>query len=470
MSNRFKITIYTLLFILLIFPLSAQQTLSLEQCRQMALQKNEDLQIAKKSISIAEAEKKAAWTNFLPSVSATATGLYLNEDFETDLVLPTSTPDMATGELTPNVMLNPQTGQPVVGADGNPIFNMYAFLPVELSVKGAYMAGLNLEQPIYTGGKILAGNKMASIGTEMAGLNKEMVTMNVLSEAEQAYWLHISVKEKYKLALKAVDLLSGLKERVENSYEAGMVQKNELLKVQVQYNKAVLDVQKAKSGLELTRMSLCRVVGLPLDTKIVAVDSVIGAESIAKPDSFNIADRPEFQLMEKSIAMEEQKIKIARADYLPTVGVRAGYSLLGGVEFSGQDISNSNLMAIASVSVPIFHWGQGYRKIASAKYSRDIKQLELDKNTELLQLQVEQARLNYNDAQLRIDLTKSALEQSDENLRVSSDNYELGMLTMTDLLIAQVEWQKAYSDLIEAKTDCKLKEAAYLQALGILGK
>lgn len=90
-----------------------QQHLSLEQCRNMALQKNEDLKIAGKQAELARRQRAIARTHWLPSLSASATGMYQDRDFKMDLTLPTLVPNPRTGELKPNLLLNPVTGLPV---------------------------------------------------------------------------------------------------------------------------------------------------------------------------------------------------------------------------------------------------------------------------------------------------------------------------------------------------------------------
>lgn len=466
--EKFKYIII-LAFLFLGINLNAQEKITLQQCREMALQKNEDLKMADRQMEKAKVEKDAAKTLRLPKFSATGTGIYINQDFEQELTLPTKTPNQQTGELEPNIMINPATGEPVIGPDGNPVFNMYAFLPLSVSLKGTYLASVTLEQPIYTGGKINAGNEMAKIGVEMAGENIELQKMNTLAEADNAYWNFVSVNEKVKLAQEAVDLLGEIVQDVRNSYEVGMIHKNDLLKAQVEFNNATLDLQRAKNGRELSRMNLCRITGLPLNTQVVALDTLISIEPILMNDSAAvISERPEYQLLEKNIHFQEENIKMTRADFLPTAGIQAGYSYLGGLEFNNENYSNSGLNVMASLKIPIFHWGEGLKKIDAAKIDKEISTLKLEKNRQLLQLEVEQARLNLNLAYERIQMSETALEQAEENLRVTRDNYEVGMEKLTDLLKAQTRWQEAYSNLIDAKTDFKIKKTNWLKATGRL--
>lgn len=132
---------------------TAQEQMTLQQAREMAIRKNENLKIAGKHVEKAEAQKAVARTMRLPGFSAIGTGIYQNKDFEMELTLPTQKPNPMTGQLEPNIMIDPSTGHPVMGPDGNPVFNMYAWLPLNISMSGTYLAGIMMEQPIYTGGK-----------------------------------------------------------------------------------------------------------------------------------------------------------------------------------------------------------------------------------------------------------------------------------------------------------------------------
>jgi outer membrane protein TolC len=463
--------IFLLIFLIFLMQVTAQEQLTLKQAREMALRKSENLKLAGKQLEKAELQKSAVRTLRLPNFSATATGIYQDNDFEMELILPTQKPNLLTGEMEPNIMANPATGEPVIGSDGNPVFNMYAWLPLNVSLSGTYLAGVMMEQPVYTGGKINAGNKMADIGIEMAGENRELQQMNTIAEADNAYWIYISVSQKVKLAMQAVDMLAKLVDKARDAHEVGMSGRNDLLKAQVEYNKAMLDLQKAQNGLELSRMNLCRVTGLALNTAIMAVDTTISVtlqDGIVSENEI-FSQRPEYRLLQKNIDMQEQQIRMAQADFLPTAGIQAGYNHIGGIEFSGTEFSNTSLNVLASVKIPLFHWCEGMKKISTAKIDKEMSELELEKNKQLLQLEAEQSRLNLQLARERIQINITALEQAEENLRVARDNYELGMETITELLIAQTQWQQAFSELIDSKTDFKIKETAWLKATGKLG-
>jgi outer membrane protein TolC len=464
--------IFLLFFLILQLEVSAQEQMTLHQAREMALRKSEPLKMAGKQMEKAELQKYAARTLRLPNFSATGTGIYQDKDFEMELILPTQKPNLVTGEMEPNIMTNPATGEPVIGPDGNPIFNIYGWLPLNVSLSGAYLAGVALEQPLYTGGKISAGNRMADIGIEMAGENKMLQEMNTIAEVDNAYWTYVSVSQKVKLAQQAVNMLAELVGQVRNASEVGMSSRNELLKAQVEYNKVKLDLQKAQNGLELSRMDLCRVTGLSFNTEIMAVDTAISVSHpvLITSEDETFMQRPEYKLLLKNIDLQEQQIRIAKADFLPVAGIQAGYNHVGGIEFSGTEFSNTSLNVLATVKIPLFHWGEGMKKINAAKIDKEMSELKMEKNKQLLQLDKEQARLNLQLAWERIQLNKTALEQAEENLRVIRNNYEVGMETITELLMAQTNWQQAYSELIDSKADFKMKETAWLKSTGQLVK
>jgi outer membrane protein TolC len=311
---------------------------------------------------------------------------------------------------------------------------------------------------------------MADLGIEMAGENLTMQQLNTLEEADKAYWTYISVSENVWLARQSVNMLEEIVQKARNAHEVGMANRNDLLKAQVEYNSARLDLQKAQNGLELSRMELCRVTGLPFETGITALDTIIPVNISAERYTVNeqVERRPEYRLMQKNITLQEQNIRLVKADFMPVAGIQAGYNHIGGIGFSGTDFSNTSLNVLASVKIPLFHWGEGVKKVNAAKIDKEISLLEMEKNRQLLQLEMEQARLNLQLAGERIRMNEEALEQAEENLRVARDNYEVGMETVTGYLLALNQWQQARSELIDSKTGFKIKETAWLKVTGRL--
>lgn len=454
--------------------LFGQVHLNLEKCREMALESSKKMAIATKQGEKAEAEWKSYRANFLPKISAT--GLYAYMQKKTSFTidggyLPTFVPQL-DGTLKPNYLLNPLTNEPLIGADGNPVFNQYAFMPdieLELGLRGAYSAGLMLEQPIYMGGKVRSAYRMASIGKEMAEINKEYSRAEVITEADEAYWQYLRVVELVASAGKYKVVVAELVRNLTDAFETGMASRNDLLKAQVRLNEAELMLQKAENGRALASMNLCRVIGIDLHTVVMVSDTLQENVTSGILDNGGRLDRrPEYNLLEKEVELKGREVALTRSDFLPELGVSASYGFYGGISLNGKSTDASSFTAMASLKIPLYNWGEGRGKIKAMKAEQEMSQLKMEEMTQLMLLEIARARYNIEDARTRVTLTRKSLSQAEENLTVSKNQYEVGMETITNYLEAQAQWQKAWSDWIDAKAELRLSETRYLKATGRL--
>ena len=459
-----------LLIILLVMgisPVRGQISLNLETCREMALESSKKMSIATKQGEKAEFERKAYRANFLPKLSATGLYAYMQKKSSFTIdggYLPTFVPG-ANGELVYNLYIDPATKLPVMGKDGLPLAKTYAFMPdieLELGLRGVYSAGAMLEQPIYMGGKIRSAYRMATIGKEMAELNKQYTRAEVITEADEVYWQYVRLVELVTSAQKYKAVVNELVRNLTDAYETGMASRNDLLKAQVKLNEAELMLQKAENGKALAGMNLCRVIGIDLYSSIQVSDSLCGEVT---PGVLNAGEglqqRPEYNLLEKDVELN-------RSDFLPEVGVSASYGFSGGISLNGQTEDVVSFMAMASVKIPIYHWGEGRGKIKAMKAEQEMSRLKKEEMSQMMLLEIARARYNIEDCHTRVILTRKSLSQAEESLGVSKNQYEVGMETITNYMEAQAQWQKAWSDWIDAKAELRLSETRYLKATGRL--
>lgn len=418
--------------------LRAQQPmkLSMEQCRDMALTASEELKQADNSLRQAELDDKIAATARLPKIEGSATGAYVLPDIE-------------------------MTG-------------------MELAMRGTYMAGLTLTQPIYTGGKISAGRQMARLGRQIADQQLRMTRMDVLVDADNAYWSYIAVRRKVRMLESYSTQMDTIYKQTSSAVAAGMAIENDLLRIEAKRTEIEYQLQRARNGADLCRMALCNVIGAPLDTAIEPTDTTFNIESPTAM-SLDIARRPEVGLLEKQIDVNMQRIRDARSEMLPTVGLSAGYSYYGNIKLKGfADMGNGTTVpytqefrdgigiAMLAVKIPIFHWGESRKKLHKARYELDNSQLELQRNMRLMSIEAQQAVQNVEDGYRMIHTAESGLRQAEENLRVMRNRYAAAMSPLTDLLDAQSQWQQAQSNLIEAQTQYMIYRTDYLRATGQL--
>ena len=329
-----------------------------------------------------------------------------------------------------------------------------------------YILGANLQQPIFTGGKILTGNKMAQKGIEITEEFSAMTRMNVIAEAENAYWNYFLIGDKIELLKQYELLLDTLYQSVSDMILVQMATDSELLKITSRKSNIQYQMHKAINGKELLRMQLCRIIGVDLNTEIVLTDTISENEIVF--GTYDLTSRPEYRMLQKQVELKELNIKNVRSDYLPHIGAMAGLSYLGEMEMGGTSVKMDKPipMIMASLNIPVFSFGEGTKKIKSAKIARDIQQEELNKNAKLLTIEVQYAERNLMDAYFLISTAKIGLEQAEDNLNRWQNNYELGMATLFDVLDAQTQWQEAYSNAIEAKVNFKIKETEYLKVTG----
>ncbi|HON53382.1 MAG TPA: TolC family protein, partial [Bacteroidales bacterium] len=178
--------------------------------------------------------------------------------------------------------------------------------------------------------------------------------------------------------------------------------------------------------------------------------------------------RPEYSILQNKIAYKEQELKMTRATYLPTIGLKGGYTHIGGIQINSQDYSNSNVQFIVSVNIPLFAWTEGKQKLASAQIDIKNQELELEKNSELMKLELEKTKQDMKHALTQIRINEKAVMQSQENLRITQNNYIIGKIPVSDVLTAQTLWQQASTNLIQSKIDYANYVCMYKKLIGIL--
>lgn len=417
--------------------------LNLEQCRVMALDSNIQMRNAKLLESKTKFDKSRALSYFLPKFSGY--GLYYYNS-------------------NPFIYHYKGSTIEIMGMDV-PIPAM----DVSLNLANTMTAGIKVEQPVFMGGKIIASYKMAGIGMEMALLNTQMNRSETILQVDEAYWMYVKACQLGEAANSFATTVEEFYKVVKDASETGMATQNDLLKVEVQRNNAKLMQSKAQNGRNLAKMNLCHYLGLPLLSdleidqtdfdKIIPVDSLTGS----------IANRYDYQLLEKQTELKQKEVDIARADYLPQIGVSANYGYYYGLKVNDEILLNQDsFSAMASVKIPIFAFGEGTHKVKAAEIERDMKINEKEKLADMMELEEAKYRFEFTDAKLQVELTKSALKNAEICLKVSKDQYELGMETLANVLEAQTQWNKANSDYIEAVSEYKLSYTKYLKAVGEL--
>jgi multidrug efflux pump subunit AcrB/outer membrane protein TolC len=427
----------------------SQQVLTLQESIDLALKNNFRIKNSMLETTAAKQNKKDAFTNYFPKVTATALGFY-----SVDKLIQLKN----SGGNLPVYDGNPQN---------IPIATQFAYLPPTSTsmLNRGFLGSVNIIQPIFTGGQIITGNKLAQISMEIKELQQMLSKNEIILKTEQQYWLVFSLQEKQKYLKKGMELLAEINKQVNDSYKSGLIVKNDVLKVEIKQSEMQLSKNKLNNGKKLALMQFCQTIGTPFDSTLVLIDSV---PLIQNPENYytTITDalprRTEFKLLEKSLEAEKLQTRLKKADYFPKMAVGATGFYLNALDNGGK----LNGMGFATVSVPVSALWTSTYSLKERKIKEEIQQNIVTENQQQLQLQMQKALMDLQEAFAQIALAKKIQEQSFENLKVNSDSYKNGFVTVSDLLEAQAMQLDASNKLLEAHTNYQTAITNYLLLTG----
>lgn len=475
-------TISTLCLTMLCGVVSMAQTqqLTLEKCRELALQNNKQILIGAEKVRAAGYQKKEAFAAYLPAIDFNG-GYFYNQKnlslFDSDQMLPTKTFDLATQSYQFNLVKNPYTGEPIKGPDGQYVPETVALIPkeaMEFDIHNVFFGAVTLTQPIFMGGKIVAMNKLTGFAEDLARAMHSNEAQNVVYAVDGAYWQVVSLEAKEKLALSYVALLDSLDRDVKAMVAQGVATRSDLLSVDVKLNQAQIDLTKVQNGVALSKMALAQICGLPISDEYTLADDLSAVDTEAEiADNYNMEEvysrRQDLQALELGAKITGQQKNVARASMMPNVALMGTYSFSTPNMYDGFKNRVGGAFSVGVVvSVPILHWSGNYNKYRAARSQETIMQLKLQDAREMVDLQVKQAAFKAQEALKTYDMTLTNLSKADENLRTASLGFHEGVLVADDVMKAQTAWLQAESEKIDASIDVHLCDVYLSKVLGTL--
>lgn len=426
-----------------------QAKYTLEQCKQKALENNIRIKNGNLEMQASDQVKKAALTNYFPTVTATGVIFKFNE--------PVLEMDIPGGNL------------PVYNGDPStlPLATEFAYFPgFQLGLMEDLAAGMvTATQPLFAGGRIINGNKLARLGYEVSERKLNLSVSDVLIGTEKQYWQILSLKEKMKTLDRYDSLLASLFKDVNNAYQAGLVNYNDVLKVSLKQSELEMNRLKLENGLRMANMALCQQMGIPYDPLMTLADTTI---LITQPDLFRadhqaaVSNREEYRLMQDNLKAENLQYRMKLGEYLPELGVGVGAFTF--------DMDNNNwndkLVAFGSLNIPITDWWEASHTLKQQKLKEEIAANQAEYTAQLLNLEMENAWSKVTEAYKQVQIAGKAVRQAEENLKVTHDNYLAGINGVSDLLEAQATLQSAYDSLSEAHSAYFVYVAEYRRTTG----
>lgn len=436
-----------------LFVAQAQTTLSLEDCRRLALENNAKMRVAEGNRQAATEISREAFTKYFPNVGANWFGFRSNKGV-VQYTLP------SIGQLLPpgaETLLPPEMAGMANQSLGE----------IELIKKG-WTGSVYALQPIFMGGQIVNGNKLAHVGEEVASLQKENAEDEVIVTTEKYYWQIVTLQSKKQTLQSVLNMVDTLQYQVDVAVKAGVAMPNDLLKVKLRRNELSASMVDLDNGITLSSNLLAQYIGLNGDS--ICIEPVNTAcrvpespEAVFVEPTQALSSTADYRLLQQNVKAADLKTRLAVGENLPKVGLGAGWMY--------DDLINEkhNFAAVMlTVSVPITDWWGGSHKIKKAKIEAQNARIQQEDLSQMLILKMQNGWDDLTAAYRKLKIAHEAIGESTENLRLNENYYRVGVSTITDLLDAQTLYRQTLDRYTEAYGSYKIATAEYLQSIGQL--
>ena len=443
-----------------LMPLGAaaqQRTLTLEECLRLAGENDPYVKNARLDVLAAEAQRQEALAEWFPTVSATALGFHaLNPLLRIGLNDVLGSSDAANNLKNQIYQTAPLYGIPT------------SYTALEYG----YGATVSVTQPLFAGGRILNGNRLAALGVKAAQLQSDLKRKTTLDEIEAKYWRVVSLERKTVTLSEAQALLDTLLHDVQSARASGLVTDSDVLQVRMKRSELRSTAIQLKGGITLARMDLCNAVGLkfssvrgagddPYIDDIVLVDSVEDAlppENYYVPEEELAARTEESRLLTLQVEAGDLERKMAIGEAMPTVGIGAMY---GYGRYIGDGSTNGAVYAM--VKIPISDWGKVSRKARRLAYQTEKARNERDYLDSQLVLRARQQWVAVNTAWEQMSVSRETVAYAHENFNRLESNYKAGLVTLSELLQAEVSLRQSKDDLVDSSIAYRTALNEYLE-------
>jgi len=418
--------------------------LSVQDCIDLALENNIELRNSQLEIDKARATKREAQTAYLPTVTAQAVAF--------DAINPMITfgiDDIDNAQLRQILYSLYAEYGANMGLDKE-----YSF------VQNGVILNVMAMEPIYAGGRIRNGNRLAQLGIEAAEYQSKVKEDEVRLQTECLYWQIIALEEKNATLNQLDRLLDTLDKDLAGAIEAGLAMPSDQYKLRVKQNESQLNRKKLNDGITLLKMALAQYIGA--DWQTMTLTDTLGLE--AEPSAYfqvaetAVANRNESHLLDLSLKAEDLKKKMTLGETLPSlmIGGSANYHTI-------LDNSKPNAMVFAMLQVPITDWHKTSFKLK--KHDLDTEMAENTRRdfTEKMEMQTNQAWFNLEQSWLRISMAETALHDAEANLKITEDYYEAGLVALSDVLEAQTLLKQSRDELTDSRVEYRINLVTYKQ-------
>ncbi|MDI6741270.1 MAG: TolC family protein [Smithella sp.] len=434
MKNKISIIVLVLLiFLVSTGNICAQSALTLDESIDIALKNSSLITIAKEGSKSATAQKKEAFTGFLPKLSTSYSYTRLNEE--------------------PFVLLPFPPGEILTGTKDNYNWNIEA------------------KQPLFTGGGILANYQASSIGESIAHLEETARYQDVVQDVKIAYFNILKAQRISDVAQQSVEMLKAHRDVADNYFNVGMIPKNDLLRAEVELANGKQALIRTKNAVQLAESRFNTILKREILTPVEIVD-VLNYEPFDKSfeECLNIArqTRPELKISSLQSQQAGKMVRAAQSEFFPYVSLVGNYTRFGDdPSVSGsdyKDMESWQVMAVASWN--FWEWGKTKFRVDASRARENMAMEASRELNDRVALEIKNAFLMLQEAESQIAVSQKLIEQAEENFRISEERYKESVATSTEVLEAQTLLTKAKSEYANALGDFNINYARLQRAMG----
>lgn len=406
----------------------SQHALTLDELHRLASSNNARMKTAENNLQMAQEERKKAFTNYFPVVSATGTAFQADKG-------------MAALSLPQGMELS--------------------------MLKNGLAGAVTAVQPVFAGGEIANGNRLAKIGVEISREKQEQARKEVFLSVERYFWQIVSLQEKLNTVLAVDTMLKSLYNDAEAAVSAGIRNRNDLLQIQLKRNSITADCMNIRNAISVGKMALAQYAGLEDAGFELSYEMDYDTLAVVSPEDLHVSPHSalmqttEYRLLEKGVEAGKVKTRMAIGKYLPKVGIGAGY-----VYHDFLESDRSFGMVFASVSIPLSGWWGGSHEVKKRKLELKNTENEMEDLSQKLVIKMQQTWNDLENAYRQVEIALTSIGQSEENLRLNTDYYRAGTASMSDLLEAQTLYQQSRDKYVESYAQYEVKKWEYLQSTG----
>lgn len=432
-----KIILLSLMMISILY--SQPQKLTLQESIELGLQNSKDLKISQSKLKSSDANVSEVNSMFLPQLKLMANYTRLSDNVP---------PFEVTTPFSP--------------------------VPIKISdpVLDNYNLRLSLQQPLFTGFKLLSSKKAAEYNFNAAESEYSREMNEAALNIHNAFWNYYRTQEVRSLLEQSLGQIENHLKDTKNFLDNGLVTQNDYLKLQVQYSNTKLQLIEAENNLEIARAVFNKTLGFPLELKTeISVD-----ELKAKSAEHNLEDlvkeakqnREEIQSLCFKLKAAEENITSARSGWFPSVYLTGNYYYSNpNPRFQPLiDQWNDTWDVGLTLSWDIWNWGLTSSRTAQAEELSVQTQTSLEKLNDNIEVEVYTNYLNLIKSKEKVNVSKLSLEQASENYRITSEKYREQLATSTDLIDAEVSELRATTNLTTSLIEYNVAKVRLEKAVG----